>query len=607
MASNEVENPLEFFVNQYGDALESGKIYIGQVGLDPVTNPKTAYFDRALTVTAAQPIRTVAGVPSLSGAAKKIFTDGAYSVKVTDQNDVLIYTSLVEGVLDVGGGNEVDTFADLDALTADDVAVGAYVRVTSIGAAYQAVSSGQDFTTAGGLKVVNALGPVSGYNVAAFGGSYPIALGAGHLLTGGGIGGPTITIDSDIQAITALGTSSSVRVDDVKITDVSIIVEAGVTLTDAPVQFQFSAFPKMENVYVLSDDYQSGVGVQIGGADTDYAYAARAENVKVRGFETSFLFHSAGSGAVFDNCYSYPDSTTGDGGTIEIRTPNALILGGQHKHVLFNRVDNGEEFGGEVRNQSVEAVETGTFWAKITGDTVSGNASSRWKNVEFSNITFNGAVMAGTGLVFDRAHDCSMQYICKNPTDAGFTGYIAQFTANSSDCRIICDAESAAAPWLVDAGATRAVKFVNQVVPNSKVVNITTSANGSVELAGVVELPADFRARHNGVAWNYQLVSLADDTATTLSPPATQFRITIMRGEAGKTAHWFEGIVDTGTDTVTTIFAGASFEVLTGVLDGTTTGTNNKTGISCSGGTVYVQARNGTTKLTILYQPVVYA
>ena len=62
----------------------------------------------------------------------------------------------------------VADFVALDALTDSDVAVGDFVRVTSIGAAYQAVASGEHFTTAGGLKVL-VLPGAGGVDVRAFG------------------------------------------------------------------------------------------------------------------------------------------------------------------------------------------------------------------------------------------------------------------------------------------------------------------------------------------------------------------------------------------------------------------------------------------------------
>lgn len=63
-------------------------------------------------------------------------------------------------------GPKVDTFAELDALTAAEIDVGDLVRVIETGAVCERVASGADFTTAGGIGV-RVLGPA--VSVRAFG------------------------------------------------------------------------------------------------------------------------------------------------------------------------------------------------------------------------------------------------------------------------------------------------------------------------------------------------------------------------------------------------------------------------------------------------------
>lgn len=92
--SNSIATPFPFFAGLDGDALEGGKIYIGVDGLDAATNPKAAYFDRDLTVSAAQPIRTISGYAANGSSAAQIFADGAYSISVYTSNDVLVFSSL---------------------------------------------------------------------------------------------------------------------------------------------------------------------------------------------------------------------------------------------------------------------------------------------------------------------------------------------------------------------------------------------------------------------------------------------------------------------------------------------------------------------------------
>lgn len=54
-------NPFEYFTDTNGDPLDDGYIYVGVANLDPETNPISVFYDSALTIPVAQPIRTVAG------------------------------------------------------------------------------------------------------------------------------------------------------------------------------------------------------------------------------------------------------------------------------------------------------------------------------------------------------------------------------------------------------------------------------------------------------------------------------------------------------------------------------------------------------------------
>ena len=61
-------NPYDFFTDTAGDALDGGYIYIGQPNLDPRLYPVTVYYDEALTVPAAQPLRTASGYIGRNGS-----------------------------------------------------------------------------------------------------------------------------------------------------------------------------------------------------------------------------------------------------------------------------------------------------------------------------------------------------------------------------------------------------------------------------------------------------------------------------------------------------------------------------------------------------------
>lgn len=100
--SIEVKAPYEQFFGRNGEPLEAGYIWIGESGLDPIANPVTVYWDEENTITAAQPIRTLAGYPSRDGSPAKIFIDEAYSILVQDKHGALVYSALENGDAELG-------------------------------------------------------------------------------------------------------------------------------------------------------------------------------------------------------------------------------------------------------------------------------------------------------------------------------------------------------------------------------------------------------------------------------------------------------------------------------------------------------------------------
>ena len=89
-----ITQPYPFFTDTQGNALENGKLYFGTYGLNPETNPVTVYWDSAKTQPAAQPVRTVAGVPSRNGHPGTIYGPSQYSLTVRTQKDELISSTL---------------------------------------------------------------------------------------------------------------------------------------------------------------------------------------------------------------------------------------------------------------------------------------------------------------------------------------------------------------------------------------------------------------------------------------------------------------------------------------------------------------------------------
>ena len=90
-----VTQPFLVFYDRNGEPLEGGYIYIGASGTNPEANPITVYWDKSLTTTAAQPIRTLAGYPSRDGSPSNIIaSQSLYSILIKDKTGALVYSDL---------------------------------------------------------------------------------------------------------------------------------------------------------------------------------------------------------------------------------------------------------------------------------------------------------------------------------------------------------------------------------------------------------------------------------------------------------------------------------------------------------------------------------
>jgi hypothetical protein len=94
MSALSIHPTYPIFTDIDGQPLEDGYVWIGTANLDPQTNPITVYFDQALTIVAAQPLRTIGGYIVNSGTPAKIYVDAAaYSIRVMNKNGSVVYSS----------------------------------------------------------------------------------------------------------------------------------------------------------------------------------------------------------------------------------------------------------------------------------------------------------------------------------------------------------------------------------------------------------------------------------------------------------------------------------------------------------------------------------
>lgn len=91
----EISQPFRVFTDVDGEPLEDGFIHIGAVNQNPQVVPISVFFDVALTIPAAQPIRTLGGYPSRTGTPSRLYVaEAEYSISVSNKNSTLIYSSL---------------------------------------------------------------------------------------------------------------------------------------------------------------------------------------------------------------------------------------------------------------------------------------------------------------------------------------------------------------------------------------------------------------------------------------------------------------------------------------------------------------------------------
>lgn len=92
MSALSIQVPFPVFQDRDGQPLENGYVWIGESNLNPQTNPVVAYFDAALTIPAAQPLRTLNGYISRAGTPAQVYVDGVnFSILVQDSKGSMVY------------------------------------------------------------------------------------------------------------------------------------------------------------------------------------------------------------------------------------------------------------------------------------------------------------------------------------------------------------------------------------------------------------------------------------------------------------------------------------------------------------------------------------
>lgn len=103
-----VTTPFPLFNDVDGQPLENGRVWVGLPGLNAKTNPKGIFWDEDLTIPAAQPVGTKGGYPQWSGAPRRFFCDGDYSILVENKFGAPVYGSYSNNIPSFYSARAVD-------------------------------------------------------------------------------------------------------------------------------------------------------------------------------------------------------------------------------------------------------------------------------------------------------------------------------------------------------------------------------------------------------------------------------------------------------------------------------------------------------------------
>jgi hypothetical protein len=93
MTALSIQPTYPIFTDIDGQPLEDGFVWIGVANTQPIGNPINVYWDAALTLPAAQPIRTRGGYPVNSGTPARLYVDSDYSIRVMNKNGSVVYSA----------------------------------------------------------------------------------------------------------------------------------------------------------------------------------------------------------------------------------------------------------------------------------------------------------------------------------------------------------------------------------------------------------------------------------------------------------------------------------------------------------------------------------
>lgn len=324
-----------------------------------------------------------------------------------------------------------------------------------------------------------------------------------------------------------------------------------------------------------------------------------------RAFNTGWgaRVNSSGHTILFDSCKVGGGGTGSYDGLFESEgvTVRGGQWGGSPMGVVWDNGGASEIEYGRMQDVKLEGVGSGESGVTITG---SNGTPRKFNNILIDNITANMNSMDGSLVTFDHAGRCKAIMNVRNPTLG--SGVLCTWTENSDTCELVVGYDGARADLSVSASAVRPSKTVTGLIAAANVANITVYPNLRTTLAdGVEELTPGHIPVHNGVAWNFGLLDLADDTAGVVALPSNRGRLVVMM--SGAISHFGEGFWDAdASPDFDVIYAGADFETTTGTLSNGS-GNDTKTTVSVVQDALHISNRaGGTRRYTVLLYPADY-
>jgi hypothetical protein len=342
-------------------------------------------------------------------------------------------------------------------------------------------------------------------------------------------------------------------------------------------------------------------GDEVTPTAVNVAYLGSMRNCRVWAFtDYGIRVNSAGTLWDFVDCHV---SSTVAGSTGVLGSKEGIrIQGGQYGSGDGGIPIHFYNYGGTAPGNTVDGcvfedpTDAADYGIVVDGD-------SPWVGTLIANISANFAQVAGTLVKFGNSRGGELV----NPRISNETsgGKLVEFAGGISN-RVVCNSISSATAPISVTGGSNPSKVVTGRLASGDVDNISTDSDLHVFLdGGATGLPPDFRPIHNGLAWNFKTVVLTDDTATTFTPPHHTGTLVVTNDDTPTT--WGTVGFKTATPLCEKLAGGTAFEVTTGVLTGTT-GANNVVTVSAdsASGDLYVEARQGTSRLTLLCTPTMF-